>query len=200
VIAQRAEARRTLRRQALLDAAVVVFTTKGVSAASVDDIVRQAGAAKGTFYLYFRTKAEVVDAVAASMVSGVADAIESSLEAVGPPVDRIRAMSAALRGVGGAPYERELVEAFHRPENRAMHDRLGAQIADRLAPALRRAIADGIAAGEFAPQDPDRAARYALACFAALHDVVASPDDLREATAELDTFVLRGLGWEAGRR
>ncbi len=157
--------------------------------------MRRAGAAKGTFYLYFRTKDDLVDAVAALMVSGVAGAIESSLASPAPASDRIRALSAALRQVGTQPYEHELVEALHRPQNRTVHGRLTAQMTERLAPSLARVIADGIAHGEFSPQDPDRAARYVLAVFEALHGVVASPDDLRAATAQLDAFVLRGLGW-----
>ena len=47
--------------RALLEAAVAVFSAKGVSAASVDDIVRAAGVAKGTFYLYFATKDDAVE-------------------------------------------------------------------------------------------------------------------------------------------
>ena len=70
-------ARREVRRQELIDAAVAVFSAKGVAAASVDDIVRAAGVAKGTFYLYFATKDDAVNAVAASMVERVADRIEA---------------------------------------------------------------------------------------------------------------------------
>ncbi|HEY6014490.1 MAG TPA: helix-turn-helix domain-containing protein, partial [Candidatus Limnocylindrales bacterium] len=64
--------RREATRRTLLDAAMRVFSAKGVAATSVDDIVRAAGLAKGTFYLYFATKDEAVDAVAAAMVERVA--------------------------------------------------------------------------------------------------------------------------------
>ena len=47
------------RRQELLAAARDVFTRKGYHAATVDDITRAAGVAKGTFYLYFDEKREV---------------------------------------------------------------------------------------------------------------------------------------------
>lgn len=195
MLACRAESRRTERQQSLIDAAIATFIEKGVEATTVDDVVRRAGAAKGTFYLYFRTKDEVITAVAEALVSGVADTIASLLETSAPAADRIRGVSRAMRTVGDEPYERELVEALHRPENRAVHDRMSERVQDGLAPLLGHAIAEGIAAGQFVPQDPDRAARYVLSCFNALHEVVASPDDLRDATAELDAFVLRGLGW-----
>src|SRR5947208_9373217 len=48
------------RREQLLDAALTVFSAEGYSAAKVSDIVGRAGVAQGTFYLYFRSKQEVV--------------------------------------------------------------------------------------------------------------------------------------------
>lgn len=41
------------KREALLNTAYELFTTKGTNATAISDIVRQAGVAKGTFYLYF---------------------------------------------------------------------------------------------------------------------------------------------------
>ena len=57
---QRAE-RKEARREQLVKSAASVFMQQGVAAASVDDIVRAAGVAKGTFYLYFRGKKEIFD-------------------------------------------------------------------------------------------------------------------------------------------
>ena len=48
-----------LRRASLLDAARQVFSQKGYHPATVDDITRVAGVAKGTFYLYFSEKRAV---------------------------------------------------------------------------------------------------------------------------------------------
>ena len=47
------------RRAALLDAARQVFSQKGYHPATVDDITKVAGVAKGTFYLYFSEKRTV---------------------------------------------------------------------------------------------------------------------------------------------
>jgi AcrR family transcriptional regulator len=48
------------RREQLLNAALAVFSAEGYSAAKVSDIVGRAGVAQGTFYLYFRSKQEVM--------------------------------------------------------------------------------------------------------------------------------------------
>lgn len=47
------------RRAQLLEAARAVFGDKGYHAATVDDITRAAGVAKGTYYLYFSEKRTV---------------------------------------------------------------------------------------------------------------------------------------------
>ena len=190
-------ARREVRRRELVDAAVAVFSAKGVAAASVDDVVQAAGVAKGTFYLYFATKDDAVKAVAARMVQGVAERIESAAaDPARSPVERLLAFGAEIRQVADEPYERDLIEVFHRPENRALHDRMGEQALVRLGPAIATIIADGIAAGDFRGQDPRRAAAYVMACFGSLHEVVAGSSEVPDAIEELDAFVLRGLGFD----
>ena len=57
------EARKELTREALLDAAHAAFEENGYVTVTVDDIVRRAGAGRGTFYLYFDSKAAVFQAV-----------------------------------------------------------------------------------------------------------------------------------------
>jgi AcrR family transcriptional regulator len=53
------------RREKILDAAIRVFGEKGFSAASVEDIARQASIGKGTIYLYFKSKDEVFENILA---------------------------------------------------------------------------------------------------------------------------------------
>lgn len=54
------ESRKERKRQSLLAAAYELFTEKGVAKTSVDEIVRRANVAKGTFYLYFQDKDQLL--------------------------------------------------------------------------------------------------------------------------------------------
>ncbi|MCF2531101.1 TetR/AcrR family transcriptional regulator [Yinghuangia soli] len=54
-----------LTRRRLLAAAVDVFEEKGYEAATIDDVVARAGAARATFYLHFSGKADIVAELAA---------------------------------------------------------------------------------------------------------------------------------------
>ncbi len=47
-------------KQHLYHCAITLFKQKGYDQVSVDEIVREAGTAKGTFYIYFESKADVL--------------------------------------------------------------------------------------------------------------------------------------------
>ena len=47
------------KKEALLNTAYELFTTKGLNSTAISDIVEKAGVAKGTFYLYFKDKYDI---------------------------------------------------------------------------------------------------------------------------------------------
>lgn len=54
------EAQKAMTRDLLLQSGLEVFIRKGYAAATIDDIAKAAGATRTTFYLHFRSKAELV--------------------------------------------------------------------------------------------------------------------------------------------
>jgi AcrR family transcriptional regulator len=193
-----AELKREKRRAQLVDAATSLFMTRGVASVSVDDITRAAGAAKGTFYLYFTTKDDVVNAVAEQIVETVAVRAEGAMSKDASPVERLLQLGAALSDVGEEPYERELIEILHRPENRMVHDRMSERSIARLAPVIAGVIDEGISAGSFRQQNARHAAAFVMGALSALHEIVTEPAEMPAATDELNAFILRGLGYEGG--
>ena len=53
------------KRLSILDSAYELFTSKSFAGTSIDDVVRKAGIAKGTFYLYFKDKYDLMDRIVA---------------------------------------------------------------------------------------------------------------------------------------
>jgi len=49
------------KERELYSAAYELFITKGANNTAIDDIVKKAGVAKGTFYLYFKDKYDIID-------------------------------------------------------------------------------------------------------------------------------------------
>lgn len=53
----------------ILKAAIEVISDKGLDKTSISDIVRKAGIAQGTFYLYFQSKNDLIPAIAENLLS-----------------------------------------------------------------------------------------------------------------------------------
>jgi AcrR family transcriptional regulator len=73
------------RREAILRAAELLLHANPGGAITVEDLARQAGLAKGTVYLYFRTREEVLLQVHLERLHGLFDELEAALQA--PRVD-----------------------------------------------------------------------------------------------------------------
>ena len=70
------------KREALLDAALSLFISKGIESTSISDIVKGAEMAKGTFYLYFKDKYEIRDQLIHEMAKRLFHAAEYKLSQV----------------------------------------------------------------------------------------------------------------------
>ena len=70
-----------MKESSLLKTAFEYFTTKGFSKTSISDIVSKAGVAKGTFYLYFRDKTDIRDALIRAKASKLLQDAYESMEA-----------------------------------------------------------------------------------------------------------------------
>ena len=55
------EEKQQRKRQRLLETAFNLFTSKGINETTIQDIVSEAGIAKGTFYLYFKDKYDLIE-------------------------------------------------------------------------------------------------------------------------------------------
>jgi len=63
------------RRQAILDAALVVFAEHGFEAARLDEVAARAGVAKGTLYLYFKDKQALFESLVRSAVDPIVERV-----------------------------------------------------------------------------------------------------------------------------
>ena len=68
------------RRADLLQAGRELFLAKGVAATSLDEITSRAGVSKGLFYLYFRSKDDLLNALHEQFSTELADRIYRAYE------------------------------------------------------------------------------------------------------------------------
>ena len=69
----------TSRRTQILSAARGILAEKGFEAATVSEIVANAGVAQGTFYLYFPSKVSLVEALCEEMFAQILEAVQAAI-------------------------------------------------------------------------------------------------------------------------
>jgi AcrR family transcriptional regulator len=80
--------RREKTRARLLESALLVFSRKGPHAV-IEDVIAQAGMARGSFYNYFRTNEELLDAVAGEINEELLRIIDPLVQRYADPAERI---------------------------------------------------------------------------------------------------------------
>jgi AcrR family transcriptional regulator len=81
-------ARRARTEARILAAALEVFAEKGPDAPVVDDFVRAAGVARGTFYNHFQSVEQLLEATSIWTIDSAVQAIDRALRGVGGPAVR----------------------------------------------------------------------------------------------------------------
>jgi AcrR family transcriptional regulator len=187
---------RSARRAELTTVAAGVFAERGVSGTAVSDIVKAAGVAQGTFYLYFDSKDEVVLAVVERMTDQMVAAIESAERSPGASaVQRMRALGNMLSAFEKDPGAAELVDLLHHPENGALHDRLAERLVPALLPLVESIVAQGVAEGSFDVPDTRAAAWFVLGGLRGTELSGPPAAEMPAALAASTVLALRALGY-----
>jgi AcrR family transcriptional regulator len=87
------EAERQQKRQAILDAAAGEIARYGYDRANINTIAERAGIGRGTIYLYFDSKDEILDALLDTIGSLIDETVRACLELDAPWRERLRALS-----------------------------------------------------------------------------------------------------------
>src|SRR5215208_2636127 len=81
------------RKGQIVDAAISVFSRLGFHRARMEDVARESGLAKGTLYLYYRSKDELIRALLERIFAWGRRDLEASLAGEGPASERIVELS-----------------------------------------------------------------------------------------------------------
>ncbi|WP_308215390.1 TetR family transcriptional regulator [Sinobaca sp. H24] len=71
----------TTKKERILQSAINVFSEQGLEKTKVADIVKQAGIAQGTFYLYFPSKYALIPAIAEKLLDDILTIMEERVTA-----------------------------------------------------------------------------------------------------------------------
>lgn len=141
------------RRNGILDAAGRLFSAKGYNKCTVKDILDVVGIAKGTFYYYFNSKEEVLDAIIERVTEIVAMRAE---EAASNPelLPVMKMLNIILSMRVEMEVDNNIMEELHKPENALMHQKSLNLIVTRVTPILVKVVDEGISQGIFKSDFP----------------------------------------------
>jgi AcrR family transcriptional regulator len=175
------------RRLEIVEAAERLLNVHG-SQVRVEDVVREAGIAKGTFFLYFPTWDDLLQTVRDRVIAQFNAAYPLPTEVDGP-VDWPALMewlacafidfSLSRRGIGEAIFHSDLAE--RRP------------LADNRVSQLTAMILAGQEAAAFGPVAPEPTARLLFAATHAAADAIAGGADREAMLAALKSLLRRTL-------
>lgn len=139
------------RRTEVLDAAQHLFTTKGVQATSVEDILTEVGIARGTLYYHFSSKEEILRALIERTTDAMVERAEAVAHGDGPATAKFPAVLSAMRV---ETPERDLAEELHAAGNAEFHVLTIVETVRRMTPVLTEVVEQGIEEGTFSTPHP----------------------------------------------
>ena len=147
------------RKQELLNIAYRMFIEKGYENTSVDDIIIEAGIAKGTYYYYFESKEATLEAVIEMMIEKAENVAKAALM---NPVPIPQKLASVVYAFQHNKDEVVITDVLERKENIVMHDKIGKKIVEVAVPILSDIVREGIAQGIFACTNVEERVRMLL--------------------------------------
>ena len=165
-----------VRRSEILDVTQRLFYRKGFEQTSVQDIITEIGIAKGTFYHYFSSKLDLLDAMIERMV-------EQTLPQLEPLVadDQLSALEKFERffsdladwKIENKTFLLEIMNILYKDENAILRHKVKAASVEKTVPLLAQIIEQGTVEGTFATEYPADIAEIVLQLGQSLSDTLA---------------------------
>lgn len=155
------------RKLELLQIAYKMFISKGYENTSVDDIIREAGIAKGTYYYYFESKEQTLEEVISMMID---QEIETAKQIVLAPIPVPQKMVGIITSIRPSSEEGSIEDALLRPENIIMHSKIKKQLIEKVNPLLCDVVKEGIQEGIFACDNISQRVRMMLVVSSEIFD------------------------------
>jgi AcrR family transcriptional regulator len=175
----------TIRKDAFLDVAQRLVTTKGYDAMSIQDVLNELEASKGAFYHYFDSKQALLEAIVERFG-------ESSMAAVAPILNdpklpALRKLEKVFAGIARMKAEQKglmlaVMDVWRSDGNAIVREKVR-RISERLlAPLLTSVVRQGVEEGTCHVSSPEESAMVLLSLMSGFQEVV------------LDLFLARQAG------
>lgn len=158
------------RRKEILETAERLFLTKGYTKTTVNDILKEIGIAKGTFYYYFKSKEEVMDEIIMRIIKE--DVTKAKRIVSNPDIPVLDKLFKILmeQSPKSGDVKEKMIEQFHQPNNAEMHQKSLVQSIIHLSPVLTEVLEQGIEEGIFSTPYPQETIELLLSSAQVIFD------------------------------
>ncbi|ACJ77460.1 TetR/AcrR family transcriptional regulator [Bacillus paranthracis] len=158
------------RRKEILETAERLFITKGYTKTTVNDILKEIGIAKGTFYHYFKSKEEVMDEIIMRIIKE--DVAKAKVIVSNPNIPVLEKLFRVLieQSPKSGDVKDKMIEQFHQPNNAEMHQKSLVQSIIHLSPVLTEVLEQGIEEGIFSTSYPQETIELLLSSAQVIFD------------------------------
>jgi len=169
------------RKQELLKIAYRMFVEKGYDNTSIDEIIAEAGIAKGTYYYYFPSKEDTLEAVIDMMIN---EEVARAKEVVASPMPIPQKLAAVIYSLRPGQEEQNIAKVVESNENIILHDKLNKRLIAEAVPLLSSVVREGNETGVFNCEQIEERVKMILIICSRLFD----EDDFteNEVTAFID--------------
>lgn len=144
----------TAAAQRIREAATASFAESGYAGTSTRQIAARLGMSAAAMYPHFRSKEELLFAIALDGHRGVNAAIAAADDPTAPAADRLCAVVGAFAGWQARHRELAKVVQYEMRALSAEHYRAIARLRRETTAMITRVVDDGVASGDFAVSDP----------------------------------------------
>ncbi|TSA23453.1 TetR/AcrR family transcriptional regulator [bacterium] len=154
-----------VRLNEIIDAAQMLFYTKGFDVASVNEIINTIGIAKGTFYHYFSSKYDLLNAVIERFITQISESIQPIMQ--DENMNAVEKLNTCFRQIGQIKFEKkefmfDLLKIMNRDENIVLRYKMITRSIEFLTPIISQIIQQGMSEGLFNTEYPLESAEYIL--------------------------------------
>ncbi|RJE89687.1 TetR/AcrR family transcriptional regulator [Paenibacillus sp. 1011MAR3C5] len=188
------------RKNEILDAAEMFFGTKGYAKTTINDILNEVGIAKGTFYYYFQSKEEVMDAIVGRYIEAGVEAAKAVVSALGLTAHE-KLLGILMSQKPDTDRKEQMIDQLHQINNAEMHQKSLVETILQLTPVLTEVIEQGIEEGVFHTAYPRETIEFLLVSSQFLFDEGIfewEPHELMRKAAAFTSIMEKTLGAEEG--
>lgn len=158
-----------VRRNELMDVAEQLFAENGYDRTSPSDIIRKAGIAQGTFYYYFKSRDDLIQALIARYLERYKQ--YASEIAADPGLDAPEKLRRISDGLWDLSVRKARLKGHVSEEpDLSGHRDYRAHVREHILPLVEFVIRQGVAEGHFKVEFPGETAGHLIAVSKLLHD------------------------------